>query len=390
MTTFDAPDERAGGPSRVIWIIVGSVVLFLVWAALAWVDEIVRAPGQVVSSSRPQIIQNLEGGILAELDVAEGQEVAAGQVLGRLHGTLYQSRVDELRDQIAALDIRRLRLEAEMAGADGFEVPVALSARLPGIVASEKALLAARAADLSARAEGARQVMAQAATEMDLMETMLARELVPLIEVTRVRKVFRDAENRHSDIVTQGALDQATEYSRTLAEIAALTQGLTAAEDQLRRTVLVAPMRGVVNRLSVTTIGGVVRPGEEILQIAPLDEAMVIEARVDPANIAAVRVGQKATVKLSAYDYTAWGTLEAEVVVVSADIFRDERSGRADGDPHYKVTLKVDPASRTGRAGGIEIRPGMQAEVELQTGGKTVLTYLLKPLWKSREALRER
>jgi adhesin transport system membrane fusion protein len=391
MTTFDAGMEgHARAPSRIIWMIVGTVALFLTWAAFAWVDEIVRAPGQIVSSSRPQIIQNLEGGILAELDVAEGQVVEAGQVLARLHGTLYQSKVDELRDQIAALEIRRNRLAAEMAGASDFDAPVALAARLPAIVASERTLLAARQADFIARRDGARQVMDQAAKEMDLMESMLERELVPLIEVTRARKVFRDAENRHSDIITQTELDRATEYSRTLAEIAALTQGLKAGEDQLGRTVLVAPMRGVVNKLSVTTIGGVVRPGEEILQIAPLDEEMFIEARVKPENIATVRVGQKATVKLSAYDYTAWGTLQAEVTVVSADTFRDERSRNPDGDPHYKVTLKVDPASRTGRAAGMEIRPGMQATVELQTGGKTVLTYLTKPLWKSREALRER
>jgi adhesin transport system membrane fusion protein len=391
MTTFDAGmDDHARAPARTIWLIVATVALFLLWAAFAWVDEIVRAPGQMVSSSRPQIIQNLEGGILAELDVAEGQVVEAGQVLARLHGTLYQSRVDELRDQIAALDIRRVRLEAEMAGATDFDPPVGLAARLPAIVASERSLLAARQSDFIARREGARQVMDQAAQEMEMMEGMLARELVPLIEVTRARKVFRDAENRHSDVVTQTELDRATEYSRTLAEIAALRQALKGAEDQLGRTVLVAPMRGVVNKLSVTTIGGVVRPGEEILQIAPLDEEVFIEARVDPANIATVRPGQKATVKLSAYDYTVWGTLSAEVTVVSADIFRDERSRQADGDPHYKVTLRLDPASRTGRAAGIEIRPGMQATVELQTGGKTVLTYLTKPLWKSQEALRER
>jgi len=391
MTTFEAGmDDQTRAPGRTIWLIAGTVGLFVLWAAFAWVDEIVRAPGQIVSTSRPQIIQNLEGGILASLDVAEGQVVEAGQTLARLHGTLYQSRVDELRDQIAALEIRRHRLEAEMAGATDFDPPVGLSARLPAIVASERALLAARQDDFIARREGARQVMEQAAKEMDLMENMLERDLVPLIEVTRTRKIFRDAENRHSDTITQGQLERATDYSRTLAEIAALAQGLKAAEDQLARTVLVAPMRGVVNKLSVTTIGGVVRPGEEILQIAPLDEEMFIEARVKPENIATVRVGQKATIKLTAYDFTAWGTLSAEVLVVSADTFRDERSRNPDGDPHYKVTLKIDPVSLNSRAAAMQIRPGMQAQVELQTGGKTVLTYLTKPLWKSREALRER
>ncbi|HMO72322.1 MAG TPA: HlyD family efflux transporter periplasmic adaptor subunit, partial [Paracoccaceae bacterium] len=221
-------------------------------------------------------------------------------------------------------------------------------------------------------------------------EAMLRRELVPLTEVTRARKAFGDAQNRHAEVATQTELDRARDYSDTLRELASLRQNLKAAEDQLSRTVLTAPMRGVVNRLSVTTIGGVVRPGEEILQIVPMDEEMFIEARVAPRDIAQVREGQAATVKLSAYDYTVWGTLSATVAVVSADTFRDEATRGPAAEAHYKVTLRVDPESLAGRRAGLQIRPGMQAEVELQTGGKTVLSYLLKPLYKSREALRER
>lgn len=392
MTTLDPADfdDATDRPGWTIRIVGATLLIFLAWAAFAWLDEIVRAPGQFVSSSRPQIIQNLEGGILAELNVAEGDVVAAGQVLARLYGTQYRSGVDDLRDQIAALEIRQYRLEAEMAGAMEFDPPEGLATRLPAIVGSERALLAARQADFIARRDGARQVMAQSQQEMELMEAMLKRELVPLIEVTRSRRAFRDAQNRHSDTITQTELDRAGEYSDTLKELASLRQALKAAEDQLGRTALVAPMRGVVNKLSITTIGGVVRPGEEILQIVPLDEELFIEARVRPENIASVREGQRATVKVSAYDYTIWGSLSGEVTVVSADTFTDERSRAADGDPHYKVTLRIDPDSVTGRAAGMEIRPGMQAEVELQTGGKTVLTYLLKPLYKSQEALRER
>ncbi len=391
LATFDDDfAEKMRASSRTIWMIVLAAVVFVVWAAFAWVDEIVRAPGEVVSSSRPQIIQNLEGGILAELNVAEGDVVEPGQTLARLYGTQYQSAVDELSDEIAALEIRRLRLEAEIAGEIGFDVPQSLALRVPDIVASEKALLKARQDEYQARVDGAKAVLEQASKELDLLEKMYDREIAPLIEVTRARKTNSDAQNRLSEAVTTTQLERANDYSKTQSELAGLRQKLTLAQDQLSRTILVAPMRGVVNKLSVTTIGGVVRSGEEILQIIPLDEELFIEAKVKPRDIAAVKQGQDATIKLSAYDYTIYGSLKAKVTFISADTFKDERSRNPDGDPHYKVTLRVDRTQLNDRQQNLQIRPGMQAEVELQTGGKTILTYLTKPLYKSNEAFRER
>ncbi|KAF0176208.1 MAG: membrane fusion protein LapC [Rhodobacteraceae bacterium] len=382
--------EKTRGPSRTIWMIILVAVVFVAWASVAWVDEIVRAQGEVVSSSRPQIIQNLEGGILAELNVAEGDIVEPGQTLARLYGTQYQAAVDELSDQIATLDIRRLRLEAEINGEPGFDVPDSIANRVPEVVASEKALLTARQSEFNARVEGAQAVLEQTSKELDLLEKMFKQDIAPLIEVTRARKANSDAKNKLSEARNTTEMERATEYSKTEAELASLRQKLKMAQDQLSRTLLVAPMRGVVNKLSITTIGGVVRPGEEILQIIPLDEALFIEARVKPRDIASVREGLSATVKLSAYDYTIYGSLKAKVTFISADTFKDERSRNPDGDPHYKVTLAVDRSQFTERQKGLEIRPGMQADVELETGGKTILTYLTKPLYKSNEALRER
>jgi len=390
MTTWDDTFESRGRPSSVIWAIGAVFVVFLLWSSLAWVDEIVRAPGTVVSSSRPQIIQNLEGGILAELSVSEGDTVEPGQVLGRLQGTQYQTAVDDFSDQIAALEIRKLRIEAEMRGESRFMVPRDLAERVPEIVASEATLLKARAEDFTARKAGAQAVLDQAAKELDILERMYAQDVAPLIEVTRARKAHSDAENRLSDTITQADLERAGDYADTLKELTSLKQNLKLAQDQLARTVLTAPMRGVVNEIAISTIGGVVRPGEAILQIIPLDEQLYVDAKVKPRDIASVRQGQEAVVKLSAYDYTIWGSLKGEVTFVSADTFTDERSRAADGDPHYIVTLRVDLSKLTDRQKNIEIRPGMQAEVELQTGGKTILTYLTKPLYKSQEAFRER
>ncbi|WP_306131544.1 HlyD family efflux transporter periplasmic adaptor subunit [Roseivivax marinus] len=373
---------RLARPSRMIRLVALAVVVFVAWAAVAGLDEIVRADGEVVSSSRPQIIQNLEGGILESLEVAEGDRVARGDVVARLHATRYRTEVDDLSEQITALEIRRLRLEAELAGAAEMAVPAALEAANPDMAASERALLAARAEDVARRTGGADKVATEAATELRLLEDLHAQNAAPLIEVTRARKAHADAVLRRDEIVTQAELARAEAHAKTVAELGTLRQALRAAEDQLSRTVLRAPMDGVVKSLSVTTIGGVVRPGEEILQIVPAEDAVFVEARVAPKDIAHVQTGQPATVKLSAYDYTIWGTLEGRVEVVSADTFEDER--RPEAGAHYRVTVRlIEPP------GAIDLRPGMQAQAELQVGRKTVLHYLTKPLYKSREALRE-
>ena len=376
------------GPSAIIWLIGASVLIFLLWAKFAWIDEIVRADGAVVSASPPQIIQNLEGGILAELLVAEGDIVEPGQVLARLRDTQFQTTVDDLNDQIMGADIRRLRLEVELAGLSTFQVPADMAARSPSIVASEQSLLAARQADYISRTESAARIMAETQREQAVMEDLLERDIAALIEVTRARNANAEAQAKYNDIVTGAELDRAAEYSKTLQDLATLRQNLRIAQDQLSRTIVTSPMRGIVNNMGITTIGGVVRPGEEMFQIIPLGDELLIEARVKPENIANIVPGQAATIKLSAYDYTIYGGLEAEVLVISADTFPDER--RADLPPHYKVMLRLDLTHLTERQSQIEIRPGMMASVELHTGSKTVLHYLTKPLYRGQEAFRER
>ncbi|WP_417249627.1 HlyD family efflux transporter periplasmic adaptor subunit [Celeribacter sp.] len=388
MVTLDTMMEKdLDRPGWVIRISALVVLVFLLWAAIANVDEIVRADGEMISSSRPQIVQNLEGGILSELLVSEGQMVEQGQVLARLQGTEFRTSADDLQERLDALEVRRLRLEAEVEGADDFSVPDDLAARAAAVVDSERALMTARKADFLARRDGAREALKQAETERSLMEDMLKKNVVALIEVTRARKAYTDALATYNSIVAAADLTRAEAYSETLREIASVRQGLTLAKDQLDRTVITSPMRGIVNNLTVTTIGGVIRPGEELVQIIPVDEELFIEARVRPEDIAHVEPGQAATIKLSAYDYTIYGTLKGTVKVVSADTFRDERDPNA--QPYYRVTATVDLDTLSQRQQKIEIRPGMRAQVELHTGSKSFLQYLLKPLYKSREAFRE-
>ena len=382
-------DDGIQGSRTMIRVAGAALIIFIAWAGFASLDEIVRGQGEVISSSRPQIIQNLEGGILSELFVKEGDTVERGQELARLHSTRFRSEVDDIGAQISALEIRRIRLEAELAGAYDFTLPPELAEAAPDIVASEKALIQARQSDFVKSRDGAQEVLDQSAEERDLLENLLERKIVALIEVTRARKAHADAQKRFDEIVTQTELERAEQYSETLKELATLKQNMKASRDQLDRTILISPMRGVVNNLSVTTIGGVVRPGEEIMQIIPMDDELFVEAKVKPEDIANVLHGQDATVKLSAYDYTIYGSLEGKVDFISADTFKDERSQQPDGNPHYKVTVRVDTSDLSERQKAVEIRPGMQAVVELHTGEKTVLQYLMKPLYKSREALRE-
>ncbi len=379
--------ESAQQSSRIIYIVGLALLAFLGWATFAWVDEIVRADGEVVSSSRAQIVQNLEGGILAELYVRQGNVVQAGQVLAKLQDTKFRTKVDDLQDQIDALEIIQYRLEAEVSGLLSFNVNPELRDRSPGIFASERALLNARQTDYNGRRKNAKQVMDQLNKELANMQRLHKQNIVALIEVNSAQKAANDAAAKFTEIGTQNELMLAEEYSQTLQELTSRRQELRIARDQLDRTVITSPMQGIVNRLAVTTIGGVLRPGEEIVEIIPLGEELFVEARVKPENIASVQPGQDATVKLSAYDYTIYGSLRGKVDFVSADTFEDDRNPRA--EPFYRVTVKVDRSSFSERQQSIQIRPGMRAIAELQTGSKTILQYLLKPLYKSKNALRE-
>jgi adhesin transport system membrane fusion protein len=386
ITDFDFTDETRGS-GRIIYLVAASVVTFIAWAAFASVDEIVRGDGEVVSSSRAQIVQNLEGGILAELFVRQGDTVQAGQVLGRLQDTKFRAASDELQEQIDALEIKQYRLEAEMSGAFEFEVPAQLAQRSGEILASERTLLKARQTDFHSRRDSARTIMTQLNDELENLQKLYKSNIVAMTEVNKAQKAATDAAAKYTELGTQNELDLAEEYSKALRELPSLRQELRLATDQLNRTIITAPMSGIVNSLAVTTIGGVVRPGEEIFEIIPLGEELFVEARVNPKDIASVEPGQEATIKLSAYDYTIYGALKGTVDFVSADTFEDERNPRA--EPFYRVTVRVDRSGFTERQQSIEIRPGMRATAELKTGSKTVLNYLLKPLYKSREAFRE-
>ncbi len=268
--------ESARGASRIVYLVGAALVIFVTWAAFASVDEIVRGEGEVVSSSRAQIVQNLEGGIMAELLVRQGDEVKAGQVLAKLQDTKFRTIADELLDQIDTLEIKQFRLEAEMDGAYEFAVPNELATRSAEILASERALLNARQSDFHSRQSSARKILDQLNDELANMERLYKQNIVALIEVNRSQKSATDAQAKFNEIGTQNELKLAEEYSEALRELASLRQDQRLALDQLNRTVITSPMSGIVNSLGVTTIGGVVRPGEEIFESFPWAKSFLL------------------------------------------------------------------------------------------------------------------
>ncbi len=385
-----APVMQRRGPGRLIWMSAAVLVIFMVWAGFAALDEIVRAEGQVISSSRTQSIQSLEGGILAEILVSEGDEVNAGDVLARLNDTSIRAEVEDLQEQIAALELRRLRLEAEATEQDDFVVPDQIANRHPELVRSERGLLKAQLSDFRSSRDGAGAILEQTRRERKVMEDLDRQKLVAKIEVTKAVKAHADAQKAYDEVVTTFELERATALGELLTELSTQRQNLAAKQDQLTRTVLRAPMRGIVNKVNITTIGGVVGSGEQIIELIPLNETLLFEALVKPRDIAGLRVGQEATIKLSAYDFAVYGLLHGKIEVVSADTFTDERARGDEAEPHYKVIVSVDVDNLTDRQRDIALRPGMQGQAELYTGQKTVLRYLLKPLYRSREALTEK
>jgi adhesin transport system membrane fusion protein len=380
--------QATKGPSRLIRLSALAVGVFLVWAAFAGLDEIASGRGEIVPTNKPQVIQSLEGGILADLAVNEGQRVEKGQILARLHAAIFQSAVSDLQEQLTALDIRRLRLEAEMAGQTSFDVPPAYLEQAEKTVLSERALLTARQDDHQARLKGTTGIVEETKSELAMLEKMLKRNLVPEIEVTKVRRTLAEHRLRLAETKSERDLDIANQYAETLQKLNSIREQLKGRQDQLTRTTLTSPITGIVNQVSISTIGGVVTPGEEILQIIPLDEELFVEAKIAPRDIANIRTGQDVTVKLSAYDYSIYGSLKGTVALVSADTLVDERS--RDQQPYYLIRVALEPLKTEGRQAEIEMRPGMIADVEVQVGNKTLLQYLLKPLYKSREAFRER
>ncbi len=373
--------EKAEYSSRVlIWGCALALLAFFLWADWAELDQITRASGQVIASSRNQVIQVADGGVLSELPVHEGSPVKRGQLLARFDRTKAEAGYLESMARAAALRATVARLNAEVFGGDP-KFPETLEA-YPELKANQLILFKKRQSALREEISALNASMALLKSELDMNMPLLASGDVSKAEVLKLQRQIVDLQGQITNRRNKYLQDTQSELVKAQEDLDGVLQVVTQRKEMLDFTEVRAPMDGVVRNVRLTTLGGVAKPGEEIMQIVPLDDDLIIEAKVRPADIAFVKPGLPAKVKLDAYDYTVYGALDGNVSYISADTITEEMRGAEQA--FYRVQLKISGSQLHSRSGEkIEIQPGMTATAEIKTGQNTVLRYLTKPVTKT-------
>ena len=367
-----------------LFLLVVIIAIAYRWADTAIIDEVTRSEGKIIPSSREQVIQSLEGGILVDLEVREGDIVDAGQVLLRIDDTRSGASLREGQNKVNVLraEIARLAAEAD-GGSPRFDD--SLDSEL---VQRQLALFQSRRRALNESVGAVSRNLRLAEEELAMTEPMVARGAVSEVDVLRLKRDIVDLKGRIQDRRNTFRAESRAELAQKQAELSGIEEIVTAREDEVKRSVIRSPMRGTVKNIRVTTRGGVIGPGEDIMEIVPLEDRLLVEAKVRPSDVAFLRPGQAATVKLTAYDYTIYGSLQGSLEQISADTISDENNPQ---DTYYRVYIRTETAELEGKDGPLPVIPGMVATAEVLTGQKSVLEYLLKPVLKVRDgALHER
>lgn len=414
--------------------IVGLLVVFVLWAHFAVLDEVKRGNGKVVPSRQTQVVQSLEGGIISELLVQEGAIVKKDQPLARIEDTNFAAQFGEIRERRSAMAARVIRLEAGAMGKTVIEFPDELAKLSPRAVQAERAVFDAQARKLAQDIDVIAQQEAQKNKEIEELrasetrfaetlklltrEVQLTRKLyeqkvVPEIEMLRADRqatdmrgqlavvqativktesAVKEAQSRLLNVITAFRAQAEDDLAKSRGDLAVLDENIKSAQDRVRRTELRSPVYGIVNKLNVTTIGAVVAPGASVMEIVPLEDTLLVEGRIRPQDIAFIRADHEAVVKLSAYDSSVYGSLHGKVERISADTIVDEKGDKNErGETFYRVMVRTEKNYLGTSEHPLPIIPGMVATVEVLTGKKSVLDYLVKPARMLRdEALRER
>ena len=434
-----AVELRTPRTSRMIlYSTLGLMLVALVWAHFAVLDEVKRGNGRVIPTRQMQVLQSLEGGIVGAILVREGEMVNEGQILMRIEDTKFASELGEIRERRGATAARVVRLEAESAGRSTVEFPVELQTSAPQAVAAEKSLFDARRrklmqdvdvvaqqetqrrselAEYKATSDKLAETMKLLQRELDLTQNLYQQKVVPEIEFLRIQRQasemrgqletakasmakatagIQEAQSRLESVKTTLRAQADEDLAKSRGDLAVLEENIKSARDRVFRAEMKSPVYGIVNKINVTTIGAVVAPGGNLMDIVPLDDNLLVEGRIRPQDIAFIRAGQDAVVKISAYDSSVYGSLKGKVERISADAIADDKPERGApaaerNESYYRVIVRTEKNHLGTSEKPLPIIPGMVATVEVLTGKKSVLDYLVRPARMLRdEALRER
>ncbi|MBR8409011.1 HlyD family type I secretion periplasmic adaptor subunit [Burkholderia cenocepacia] len=377
--------------SKIVLVLIAIILIVgLTWTHFARVEEITHGEATVISKSREQVIQSLDGGILEELKVHEGDIVEEGQLLAKIDPKRAESNYRESFSKAIALKATVARLRAEAYGWP-LQFPDDVKA-VPSEVEMETQTYRARKRQLDESIAALDRSYALAMKEINMSVPLAAKGLVSEVELLRMRRQAQDIQLQIVDHRNRYKADANAELIRLELELVQTNQAVVGRADVLERTKVVAPVSGIVKNVTINTIGGVIAPGATIMEIVPLHDQLLVETRIKPSDIAFLRPGQPATVKITAFDFGIYGGLKGVVKHVSPDTLKDEER-RAAGRPdatYYRVLVLTDTNALHAGGKDLQILPGMTASVDIRTGEKTILDYLMKPIFKAREAFRER
>jgi adhesin transport system membrane fusion protein len=365
--------------SRTVWVIAIVLSLLFVWASWALVNEVTRGKGRVTPSSRLQSVQSLEGGILTELLVHEGDTVQEGQPLARIDSTRFQSAYNETQSQIDTLAAEIARLESEVKGKSelSFEGEGDKKAR-----EAELELFRARRArlDKSVAALQAEERILQ--RQIEMVQPLVAKKSVSETQLLQLQQQSAQLQGRISELRNQYVQQAYGDLVAKKAKLAELQQGMLQKKDQLDRTLVTARVAGLVNNVRINSLGGVVQPGQTIMEISPIHDELVVETLVEPKDVAFIAPGMPASVKITAYDYSVYGDLNGKVTQISEDTVKEDTPHGP--QEYYRVMVTTEKSYLQKNEIKLPIRPGMVAEVDVKTGHRSILSYLVRPLMKAR------
>lgn len=368
-----------GRHGTMLGLLLAGLVIFVLWAIFFRIDEVTKATGEVIASSRVQVIQAVDGGVIAELNVKEGDRVKLGQVLARLDQTRFGASVGEIEARLYALKAKATRLRAEVTGAEQPQFKDNLLKQFPETIDVERALFKQRRIGLNEELRTMQVAVQLAKKEQELVDQLYRNGDASGSELLRAQRGMNDADARLVNRKNKFLEDARVELAKVEDDIAQNEQVLTRRQQEKSDSVFVAQVPGIVKNVRVTTVGGVLRAGEEIMQIVPVDDDLLIEAKVSPADIARVHPGLEANIRFDPYDYTIYGAVKAKVVYVSADSLKeDTQRGK---DVYYRVHVKSATTPVTSNSGKIlAIQPGMTAQLDIRTGDRSLMNFLLKPI----------